>query len=45
MPRDKQLHEAFHPDFFTPPDNCQRLHIIILWYKMVDKADNICDLG
>ena len=31
---------SFFPDFFTPPDNYHRLHIIFLWYKMDDKADD-----
>ena len=40
MPRDKLPHEPFIPDFFTPPDNNQCFHIIFLWYKKDDKADD-----
>ena len=35
MSRDKLPHELFFPDFFTPPDIYQRLHIIIRQYIQV----------
>ena len=31
---------AVYSGILTPPDNCQRLHIIFFWYKMDDKADD-----